>query len=59
MTQMSTERMREYQRERRERIRGGGAVATVAGVLALVRGLEEEVALLRERVLELEVKEGK
>lgn len=48
MTKMSTEKMKLYQRERRVRIRGGEAVATVAGVLALVRGLEERVDRLEE-----------
>jgi hypothetical protein len=48
MTKMTTSRMRDYQRDRRARIRGGEAVATVSGVLALVRGLEERVDRLEE-----------
>lgn len=54
MTKMSTEKMRLYQRERRARIRGGEAVATVAGVLSLVRGLEERVDKLEDEVTFLE-----
>jgi hypothetical protein len=45
---MPTEKMKLYQRDRRARIRGGEAVATVSGVLALVRGLEERVDRLEE-----------
>jgi hypothetical protein len=48
MTRMPTEKMKLYQRDRRARIRGGEAVATVSGVLALVRGLEERVDRLEE-----------
>lgn len=50
MTKMSTEKMKLYQRDRRNRIRGGEAVATVSGVLALVRGLEERVDRLEVEV---------
>jgi hypothetical protein len=50
MGKMSTEKMRLYQRARRDRIRGGGAVQTVAGVLVLVRELEERVRELEKEL---------
>jgi hypothetical protein len=59
MTKMSTEKMRIYQRDRRERIRGGEAVATVAGVLALVRELEKRVERLEEKEADREEDEGR
>jgi hypothetical protein len=45
---MEKEKMRVYQNARRERIRGGGAVQTVAGVLALVRELEKRVEVVED-----------
>jgi hypothetical protein len=54
MSQMPTDKMRIYQRERREAIRGGKVVATVSGVLALVRGLEDRVGRLEKWVKEVD-----
>lgn len=50
MSKMDTEKMRIYQHARRDRIRGGGAVQTVAGVLVLVRELEKRVEDLEKAV---------
>jgi hypothetical protein len=59
MTKMPTAKMREYQRERRARIKDEGDVNTIAGVMRLVRRLESRVGEIEMWVREVERESGR